>query len=174
MKTFQDILGDEWQITFNIGEMRRMEERAKYYGLGCVVTAPEDVVTRIQDPYALADLLFVAVEPQAEARGIDSRQFGCRLAGDVIAAAKEAFTEEYADFFPNADQRARIRALAASAEKIGSEVLARAIDRREAAMDEIKERVLADLETLTAQAVSGVGSGNSAGSSASSAPRPTD
>lgn len=122
----------------------------------------------------LADLLFVAVEPQAEQRGISSKEFGFRLAGDVIADAKKAFTEEYADFFPNESQRDKVRALAESADRIGQEVLSRSIDRREAALDEIKDRVIREIETLTARAVSGVGSGNSAASSASSESTPTE
>lgn len=173
MRSFIDILGDEWNISINLGEMRRMEERAKFYNLGVAVTAPEDVITRIQDPFALADLLFVAVEPQAEERGIGSKEFGFRLAGDVIAAAKKAFTEEYADFFPNESQRAKVRALAKSADRIGQEVLSRSIDRRETALDEIKDRVIREIEELTDKAVSGVGSGNSAASSASSESTPT-
>ena len=173
MKTFRDILGDEWKVEINIGQMRRMEERAKFYGLGFVITAPEDVITRIQDPFALADFLYIAVEPQAEERGISSKEFGYRLAGDTIAQAKAALVEEYTGFFPNESQRAKVRALAESADRIGSEVLMRSIDRRETAMSQIKDRVLAEIEKLTDRAVSGVGSGSSAGSPASSETTPT-
>lgn len=162
MKTFTDILGDEWKITFNIGEMRRMEERIKETGLGVEITSPESVILRLQDIFFLADFLYLTVEEEANTRNVSSKEFGYRLAGDVIEQARNALVEEYADFFQNESQREKIRALANSVGKIGMEILTQSIAKKETAMSEIKVKVLEEMERLTDKAVSAVGSRNSA------------
>jgi len=174
METFKDITGDEWAISLNIGEMRRIENRLAELKNDIVITNPPDVTTEIQDPYNLADLLFVVLEPEAKKRNITSADFGYRLAGDAIRDAKRAFLEEYANFFPEESQRQKIRTLATTANRIGAEILDKAIDKRADAMEVLKERVLQLIETTEPVKGFGAESSNSAVSQESdSTPTPS-
>ena len=57
------------------------------------------------DVLLLVDVLYAAVQPQAERQNISDEQFGEGLAGDVISDATTALLEALVAFFPEPRRR---------------------------------------------------------------------
>ena len=60
----------------------------------------------------LVDLLWVLVQPQAEAQNVSDEEFGRSLAGDAIDRATKAFLDALVAFFPAQKRRLLEHALA--------------------------------------------------------------
>lgn len=95
MARFKDSQGQEWEITIDVVEIRRVREAmgVDLGLLGNILDLDEDVVK-------FADVLWVLCEEQAKKPGLDRDQFQRRIVGDVIQDAKNAIRNAYLFFCP--------------------------------------------------------------------------
>jgi len=152
MKPFTDSQGRMWNVTVNVGAIKRVRD---LLGVDLLDVANGDLLSRLaDDPCLLVDVLFVLCKPEADAKGVGDEDFGRGMVGGVLDEASAALIKELLDFFPSAQ-----RALA-----LGR--MARKIVEQEAAVAEAAEM----LKPLAAEALAkaaGASSGNSPASSAS-------
>ena len=99
MQTFVDSTGRTWTISLTVDTLKRVKSL-----LSVDLTRPDDGdpplhVRMFDDVCLLADVVFAAIKPQADAAGVTDEVFGQSLGGDAITAAAQAFLEEWTDFF---------------------------------------------------------------------------
>lgn len=110
MRPFTDVRGDKWDLALTIGDIARVKAELSIDLLEPGLTRDGQVPGEKGDPPPLAallrsdfllfyDVLRVLLEPEAEARGVDPREFGRRLSGDSLHQAHEAFFAEWESFF---------------------------------------------------------------------------
>lgn len=105
MKTFFDSQKMAWMIDLNFDTMTRvkaagwnlLELDAKHKAeSGQETTIQESLET---DFFAVFEVLWLIVEPEAKKLGISAENFGQRMAADCLATAQGTLLEELADFF---------------------------------------------------------------------------
>ena len=147
MKTFTDAASRAWEVTVNVGAVRRVRD---LLGVDLMDVAGGDLLERLaDDPVLLVDVLYVLVKPQADAKGVSDEDFGRGMVGGVLDEAASALMKELLDFFPSA-QRARA---------LGK--MARKLEAQQAAVTE------------AAAALATMGGGSSGNSPAPAEPTPT-
>jgi hypothetical protein len=114
MTTFRDDADREWAIKLNIGTVERVRKapgsQFNLYDTASLVTPTganaDDPAERKPLAEALAsdlplfwELLWCLCEPQATARQVTPEQFGEAMAGRCLLAARNAFRDEWSDFF---------------------------------------------------------------------------
>jgi len=154
MAQFKDTEGRAWQISLNVGTVKRIYRMTDVDILD--VKDGRLLMELGDDMCKLADVLFAIVEPQATKREITDEQFGEALGGDTLHEATEALVSELICFFLQYRPRtgrilealwakvkeAEERAGDLAMDKIGSEEMAQAIDRQLAkASQEIDQRI---------------------------------
>jgi len=157
MKPFNDSTGRTWEVTVNVGAVRRVRD---LLGVDLMDVAGGDLLERLaDDPVLLVDVLYVLVKPQADAKGVSDEDFGRGMVGGVLDEAASALMKELLDFFPSA-QRARA---------LGK--MARELEAQQAAVTE----AAAALATMPLPGVAAAetGGGSSGNSPASLEPTPT-
>ena len=103
MKTFNDTAGRTWTIAINVDTLKRIRALVNVNLLEVIEgTLIEKLIA---DPILLCDVLFAAVKPEADVKGVSEVDFGKALAGDAIELATTALLEELVDFFPEARRR---------------------------------------------------------------------
>lgn len=132
MRSWTDNQGRSWHVEINVEVLRRVRGLT---GLNLMELVSGDLADRLAaDPVLLGDLVYAVCQPQAEAAGIDSAEFGRGLAGDAVDAASKALLEAVVDFFPSRRRRVLQQAL----EKL---------DDVEQELIELAERRLSDPQT---------------------------
>ena len=131
MSHFRDALGRKWQITIDVGAIKRVRDIAKFELLSLVETPPDGAESPLEklrdDIPLLVDVLYAICEPQTKAygswwrrllgigRGITDEEFGRGLRGDSVERGWELIIGGMAAFFPTG----RRRLLAAAAMEAG-------------------------------------------------------
>jgi len=147
MKAFTDSAGRAWEVTVNVGAVRRVRD---ILGVDLVDVAGGDLLDRLaDDPVLLVDVLYILVKPQADAKGASDEDFGRAMVGGVLDEAASALMKELLGFFPSA-QRARA---------LGK--MARKLEAQQAALAEAEAALAAIPATQTADVRPGNSSGNS-------------
>ncbi len=99
MPRFADSTGRTWNLDLTVGDIKRIRRRMGIDLMGLLDGEPR-LVDRIRDDLELAiNLVFAAIEPQAEAAGVTDEQFGHALTGEAASAALAALWGAVADFF---------------------------------------------------------------------------
>lgn len=147
--TFTDTQGRAWTIDVTVTALRRVNALVGV-DLAQAFTKPAVLGELIDNPVALADVLYALCQPQAKERGVSDEQFGEGLAGDVINAATWALLEGLRSF-----QRSP-----AAREAIGR--LMTAMKRQEQAREQRVREALTDeaIETAMSKAMEASTSGN--------------
>lgn len=103
MKSFKDSEGREWNLSLNIGTVKRLRDSSLKLDLLAVEeTGPDQqpvILRLITDVILLCDVLFVLCSTQAEKLGISDEQFGMALGGKALLDGQEALFAELTDFF---------------------------------------------------------------------------
>lgn len=102
MRSFKDREGRVWDMSINLGSLKRIKAATGLDMLDLNVAAKQrsDVFERLStDPITLADALCAVCRPQMDARGIDDDTFASALGGEAINDALVAIVNEWADFF---------------------------------------------------------------------------
>ena len=156
MHTFQDTQGRTWSVSINVDTIRRVRSRLS---INLSDAMDGKLVERLSaDPVLLCDLLFVMVQPEAEAKNVTDEDFGRALGGDVLDFASTALLEELVDFFPSG-KRTLFRKVLEKFRKLQGIALQMVTHRLES--DEPERKMTAALASM-----SGDSSGNSPASSA--------
>lgn len=115
MKTFKDSEAAEWQIAINYGAIKRVKgliPDANLAGYADAAGSALPLCTRLQvDIEFFCNVLYALVKPQADERKISDEDFGRRLGGEAIFAARAAFFEEWAEFFRQLHQADAVAAI---------------------------------------------------------------
>jgi hypothetical protein len=126
MKTFQDTKGDTWTVSINVATIKRVR------GLTSIdlmsVLDGKLLETLSSDLIQLCDIVYAVCKPECDLRNVSDEDFGRRMAGDAIAAAWVALTEELADFFPPA-RRTLLRRALEKLSKLEGMIVAHAIQK---------------------------------------------
>ncbi len=110
MPQFQDTTRAPWSIALTVGAIARVKRE-----LAVDLLRLDDEATLhklVYDPMALAGVLWLLLQAQAEAQGLDEERFAERLDGDAIVAATDALLEAIADFSRPAQRPVLKRAIA--------------------------------------------------------------
>lgn len=102
MTSFKDRDGRVWDLSLNLGSLKRIKAATGLDMLDLNVAAKQrsDVFERLStDPITLADALCAVCRPQMDARGIDDDTFASALGGEAINDALVAIVKEWSDFF---------------------------------------------------------------------------
>lgn len=162
MKTFKDSAGREWSISVNVAAVKRVRTLAGVDLLG-LLDPSSGTAEKLSDPVTLGDVLYAAVQPQAERLGVTDEQFGESLAGDAIHDATQALIDEIVDFSPNPRGRAAMQKVRDAARVVTD----RALTMIEAAVEGKTTEQLAD-----AMCAGGGNSSTSVPGSSESTPTP--
>ncbi len=108
--TFTDASGDAWNLRLDVNTIRRVRD-AHRVDLARIFTDVKSLDQLFGDVVLLVDVLFEIVRPQADARRIDSEQFGERLVGDSLDRAVTALEEAYIESVPQSRRRQLLRRL---------------------------------------------------------------
>ena len=151
MKPFTDSQGRTWNVTVNVGAIKRVRD---LLGVDLLDVANNDLLSRLaDDPCLLVDVLYALCKPEADAAKVTDEDFGQAMVGGVLDEASGVLMKELLDFFPSAQ-----RAMA-----LGR--MARKIVEQEAALAQAAEAMKPLIEA--ARETPGASSGNSPASSAS-------
>ena len=103
MKAFNDSKGNPWLIDITVSALRRIKALADMDLGDFTAIVSGDLLKRLAaDPVLLADVLYAALMPEAEKRGMTKDDFCDLIRGDAIEDATRALLESLADFFPKA------------------------------------------------------------------------
>ena len=99
MKSFKDEKGRCWDLTINIGTVKKVQGLLDVNLLELEKGEPV-LLTRLgTDLMLLVDIIYVLCKAQADQRDISDEDFGLALNGEAICQAQEAFYEELVLFF---------------------------------------------------------------------------
>ncbi|MCL2745399.1 MAG: hypothetical protein FWE67_16285 [Planctomycetaceae bacterium] len=140
MQKFTDTKQTEWTVHVNVDVMRSVKQR-----LGVDMLDIETFLKQYQDVILLCDILYLACEEQADELGIDSREFGRRLAGGALKEAREALLEAYVNFIPDSAAAEKVRIVKDKYNARSDKVLA--------LLDKKMPQILAQIEKETEQVI---------------------
>jgi hypothetical protein len=106
MYNFTDTKGREWQLSMTVGDLARVKTLTNYKLFGDDQTVVDSLNTLVNDPFTLANILYILCSEQCKERNISDEEFGCSLGGDTIQAAMEALINGVVSFFPPQKQKA--------------------------------------------------------------------
>jgi hypothetical protein len=103
MKTFNDAKDQPWLLDITVSALRRIKAVADVDLGDFTQIASGEILKRLAaDPVLLADVLYAALLPEVERRGMAKDDFCDLICGDAIEDATRALLESLADFFPKA------------------------------------------------------------------------
>ena len=110
MKSFTDNTGRTWTLAVNVGTIKRVRALCDVNLANIITisgTTPKvDLLERLgNDPVLLVDVLYAAVKPEADTKGISDQEFGQAMSGDAIEMATTALLDEVIDFFPETKRK---------------------------------------------------------------------
>ncbi len=124
MKTFNDATGREWTLDVNITVLRRVRDLTGFDFLGGMTSESFSKFT--DDFEQVVNVLYVMVQPAADAAKVSDIQFGESLDGTSVAAGLDALLAELLRFFPTG-QKAIVLTLAAKAAKATTQQMTKAV-----------------------------------------------
>lgn len=131
MHTFRDAQERVWELRITVASLARVQAHAGV-DLAALLDGQAGLTALgqlLQQPVRLAQVLWVLVEPQAQARGITPEEFGEALFGDALEAAAEAFVAELVFFIPNRQLRQQLGHLIAKSRELSAELLRQQAER---------------------------------------------
>ena len=106
MKSFMDTKNRQWNLAVTVSSVKRVRELLDVDILGLLDDDNKAVLRALStDDIMMVNVIFAIIKPQADELGIDDVDFGECMAGDAIANAYIAFTEELANFSRNPNTR---------------------------------------------------------------------
>ena len=118
MKRFADFKGNQWNISINIGAVKRVKSLLGIDLLDIESGDPPLATRLATDVVLLCDVVYCLVKDQADKANITDAQFGEALGGSAIMDMQTAFVEELLDFFRGCGRMDRAKIIEKSAEVI--------------------------------------------------------
>ena len=100
MKSFTDNTGRTWTLAVTVGTIKRVRalcdvDLANIITIDAGTTPKVDLLEKLgSDPVLLVDVLYAAVKPEADAKGVTDEEFGRAMSGDAIEMATTALLDE--------------------------------------------------------------------------------
>jgi len=113
--SFKDNTGREWHVELTIASVKRVRRLVGFDLLGDSLAEAMEKLAR--DPVLLVDVLFAAVQPEAEKAGVTDEQFGESLGGDSLEHATDAFMDALVLFCQNPRERRALGEAVAAARR---------------------------------------------------------
>lgn len=105
MSKFTDSTGRNWDVAITIGDMRRVKKARPEVDLLNMLVGKEQLIVALNaDLELFCDVLFLLLEPQAQAISVTDEMFGTALGGAAIRDAHKAFWESMTSFFTEMGQ----------------------------------------------------------------------
>jgi len=98
VQSFTDAKGRAWEVAIDIPTAERVEHFTDLNILDS--DGAQGLVDTIEDPLALARVLYAVCKEQADAQGIDRLAFLAGIVGDALDGARHALQEAIVAFFP--------------------------------------------------------------------------
>ena len=148
MRSFRDGKGREWRLEINHAACKEVRDVLK---LDLTALLDKDLATLadfVSDVFRVVDVLLVLCNRTQQKQPLVEKDFLEALAGDAIADAATAITDELVDFFPSRQAREVIR-LARKKQQEASEILQRRASAAIAAVnpEELANRLLSGLSS---------------------------
>jgi hypothetical protein len=130
MRSFVDNAGRTWTVQIHVTAIKRVRALLDGYDLYSLVDGKlEGLSSLLGDPILLVDVIYCLCKDEADKLGISDEDFGRGMAGASIERAKQAFVEEYVDFFPNSQIREQIREVLMLADRLMEKLANKAIQQ---------------------------------------------
>lgn len=105
MQVFKDAKDRVWEISVNVGSVKRVRDIMKIDLTKSTKSDDENSETVLMgilnDPIRLTDVVWNLISKQAEQKSISYDDFTDAIFGDVLESMAYAFAGAMADFFPN-------------------------------------------------------------------------
>jgi len=112
MKTFADSAGRNWTIEINVATLQRVKG-VTGIDLTKLIDAQGETFTKVvEDVFVMFDVLTALVQPQLDAQGMTTEQFGESLDETSLEGAVHALIEAVIDFFQEGKRMLLRRAFA--------------------------------------------------------------
>ena len=108
---FTDSKNRTWTVEITFDAIRRVRAELDINLANIVDGEPPLLATLQSDPILLIDTICAIVKPQLDEAGVTTEQFGQALGGKAIADANAAFWKALADFFREAGETAKSKAI---------------------------------------------------------------
>jgi len=179
MKTFRDTAGCEWNITVDVGAIKRvmkapiehLGEPIKVNLLELVDPDGELLKKVVAYPPLVCDIAYALCKPQCDEKNLSDEQFGRAMGGDVLEQVLDAIIEETVDFFPQS-RRAVLQKVFQKSQAFAEK--AKALTAARLATGELDEAIDAllepELKKLEAHPTNGTGSAGNLPESSASTP----
>jgi hypothetical protein len=132
VKTFTDARDRTWVINVDAYAIKRVKALTGIHLLSLINDQYSGLGAFLGDPLQLVDVLYVLARDPAGKPPDNDEDFGRALYGDAIHRAKEAFQEEFSDFFSTPEIRAALKKLfqkATEIERLIAETQSTQLDR---------------------------------------------
>jgi len=123
MRVFKDNAGRSWTIAIHVAAVKRVRGLLSLDLYSLLDERFAGLAKLLADPVDFVDVLYVLCKDDADRLGITDEDFGRAMAGDSIEHARNAFLEEYADFFPDPRVRAGLRKVMAASAKVRDRIM---------------------------------------------------
>jgi hypothetical protein len=144
MPAFKDTEGRNWSVGITVATIKRVRD---LMDVDLMEAVEGKLLDRLStDPVLLVDVVYAVCKPEADIVGVTDVQFGTAMAGDVIEHATVALIEAIIDFFPNPRDRATMRKVYTSTQRMmekARDVIEHRLESGE--MEKVEARLLQEL-----------------------------
>jgi len=95
---FTDADGRTWEVHVDIPTAQRIRRLTEHNVLDA--DGKQGIISTVDDPLALAEILYAIIKPTADEQGIAAETFYAAFHGEVVTEAKAAFWEASPLFSP--------------------------------------------------------------------------
>lgn len=161
MQTFKDAAGRTWAVAINCWTIKQAKAYSGIHVPSLVDEGFAGYRRLLADGAMLADVIYGLCREEADAKRIDEAGFLREMHGDALDAATAAFRAEFVDFFRNPDQRAAVREVMETLDRVMREMV------------EQGRKELGTIDLSTAAGSNGIATGSPESSASTPAPSPS-
>jgi hypothetical protein len=104
MRTFQDAMGNTWQLQLNVDALKRI--KASGIDLCAMLDGDPPLLVRLEnDATLLADVVWAWIETQTKTQPMTRQAFDLSLNAEMLGELVKAFWGELSDFFQRLNPR---------------------------------------------------------------------
>ena len=101
MQIFTDNAGRKWEIVIDVKQMKAVRDVLGVQLYSLFDNDLKGYTALVSDLVVFVDVLYLLCRQQATAQGVSDEAFGTAMRRNVLVEARNAFTKELVDFFPD-------------------------------------------------------------------------